>query len=227
LVLSAQKGSATISDVNKEVASVAAMSDRLAEASRVIGDIAARTNLLAMNAAIEAAHAGASGRGFAVVAEEVRKLAESSSGEARRIDTDLAAIRESVKRVVSQASAAGAAFDEVQTTVDRAEQYSATAAKAVGDQVEAALKVVDALLSIRDGTQTLSRTASELGQRSGEAASVVFSLADISARTSAGVADALAATERIAQGTDEASRVAEENKDIVEAAVYEFGEFVV
>ncbi|GAB1484783.1 hypothetical protein MASR2M78_36010 [Treponema sp.] len=227
LVVSAEKGSSTIANVNREVASVAAMSDRLAEASRVIGDIAARTNLLAMNAAIEAAHAGASGRGFAVVAEEVRKLAESASSEARRIDTDLAAIRESVKRVVSQAEAAGSAFDEVQSTVDKAEKYSSTAAKAVADQVEAALRVVDALLSIRDRTEVLSQTASELGQRSSEAASVVIGLSDISARTSQGVDNAMSAAEHIARGADDVSRIADENKDIAEAAVYEFGEFVV
>jgi methyl-accepting chemotaxis protein len=227
LVVSARRGRETLSEVDREVAGVAAMSDRLAEASRVIGDIAERTNLLAMNAAIEAAHAGASGRGFAVVADEVRKLAESAGAEAKRIDGELAAIRDSVTRVVAQSGAAGVAFDEVQSTVDRAASDSKAASKAVAEQTEAARAVVDALMTIRDRTEALSRAAAELGSRSEECAANVSSLSALSTRTESAAEDALAAAQRISEGADEAARVAEENTAIAEAAVESLDKFTI
>jgi methyl-accepting chemotaxis protein len=218
LVVSARKGRDSLSEVDKEVARVAAMSDRLAEASRIVGDLAARTNLLAMNAAIEAAHAGGAGRGFAVVADEVRKLAESSGKESKRIDGELKAIRESVNLVVRLAAGAGAAFDDVQGVVGVAEGHARNAADAVGKQVDAALTVVDSLNLIRERTETLSRTASELGKRSEDSAVRVEALSSLGDRVAQAASEALGYSERIGVGADEAAAVAEENKEIAKLA---------
>jgi methyl-accepting chemotaxis protein len=214
LVVSSRKGRETLTAVDREVARVAAMSDRLAEASRVIGDLASRTNLLAMNAAIEAAHAGASGRGFAVVAIEIRKLAESSGDESKRIDGELKAIRESVERVVAHSASAGKAFDEVQSVVERAEAETRKASDAVSLQVEAALAVIDSLGHISERTVSLSKAASDLGKRSEGSASHVGALAALGDRVAEAVKVALEDSARISEGADAASRVAEENKAI-------------
>jgi methyl-accepting chemotaxis protein len=101
-----QKVSADIQEVSKE-------SERLSEINKVIQNIASQTNLLAMNAAIEAAHAGDIGRGFAVVADEIRKLAESSSSQAKTVSAVLKNIKDALGGISASTLASLKQFEDI------------------------------------------------------------------------------------------------------------------
>ncbi len=88
-------------------------SESLIEASSIIQRIASQTNLLAMNAAIEAAHAGEAGKGFAVVADEIRKLAEESSTQGKSITSVLNELKMQIQLLADQAKDADNRFEEV------------------------------------------------------------------------------------------------------------------
>jgi methyl-accepting chemotaxis protein len=120
---------------------VASQIGSIQEAAEAIQKIAAQTNLLAMNAAIEAAHAGESGRGFAVVAEEIRKLAENSSGSSRRIS-------ETIRSVVAHIGTSGQTFRDIQTS------FAAT--------VEESRQTVEAFQEIDSGTRELSEGGKQI-----------------------------------------------------------------
>lgn len=98
---------------NEVVAQIAEKSDSLLEASLVIQNIASQTNLLAMNAAIEAAHAGESGKGFAVVADEIRKLAEESNMQGKQITNVLKETIDIIQKLIVAGNSAEDTFDEV------------------------------------------------------------------------------------------------------------------
>ena len=95
------RGVAKQEEVNNQIQQIKVQSESLKDANQVISSIAGQTNLLAMNAAIEAAHAGEAGKGFSVVADEIRKLSENSSSQSKEVSAKLKAIQDSVTQIVA------------------------------------------------------------------------------------------------------------------------------
>lgn len=117
LVSVTARGSEKIHDTDEEISSIELKINDVMELITVINDIASTTNLLSMNAAIEAAHAGDAGRGFAVVAEEIRKLAESTAENAGSIGETLAGLGEQIKRASRLSEESGSAFNDIEQGV--------------------------------------------------------------------------------------------------------------
>jgi len=141
----------------KAIQEIEGASAAMADAVAVITKISSQTNLLAMNAAIEAAHAGEAGAGFAVVAEEVRNLAETSARSARDIGNHIKTVMALVGRGVDLAQSSGKALDkilgDVNVTVSMIQEIHAAAqeqAEGVREIESAVLKLVDSVGHIRN-----------------------------------------------------------------------------
>lgn len=110
LVAMATEGERKLAELKVSIDGISAKAGRIEELSGLIGDIAQRTNMLGMNASIEAAHAGAAGKGFAIVADQIRALSEEAEKNARTIGESLGETRHGIEGTVTANEGALAAF---------------------------------------------------------------------------------------------------------------------
>ena len=134
------------------VHAIASQSEMLMEANTTISNIASQTNLLAMNAAIEAAHAGDAGRGFSVVADEIRRLSETSSSQSRNIGNELKKIRESIDSVVVASGESEQTFTVMAKRISSVDSLVTEISRAMIEQQEGSKQIFEALRSMNDIT---------------------------------------------------------------------------
>ncbi|MBQ2125830.1 MAG: methyl-accepting chemotaxis protein, partial [Spirochaetales bacterium] len=146
-------------DVASQILEMAAQSEHLAEANSVISNIANQTNLLAMNAAIEAAHAGESGKGFSVVADEIRKLAENSSAQSKSIKMELDNITGIIQSIVESSKISVEEFGLITSKVSATNNLVHEIDAAMTEQNEASQQVLAALKAMNDSTSNVQATS--------------------------------------------------------------------
>ena len=156
---SGQKDQMTVVD---KVGEIQAQAGRLKEANSVIRSIASQTNLLAMNASIEAAHAGDAGKGFAVVAGEIRSLAESSAKQSKSIGDLIKSITEAITGIVDASKLSLASFQSLDSRIGEIQAMLSEVLSSVDEQGEGAKNLLKSMADIDSASQSIKESSSEM-----------------------------------------------------------------
>lgn len=155
----AGEGMRRVSETKELIGRVSTMSAFLTQANQMMATISAQTNLLAMNASIEAAHAGDAGAGFSVVAQEIRNLAEKSSRQSKEIGARLKEIASAIGQAVGSVDGMAGSFQEVMNRIDSVNRHQEEIRNALREQTEGSRQVFEGIKTINDVTESVKEGA--------------------------------------------------------------------
>ena len=210
---------------NSVTQKIAEESGSLIEASNVIQHIASQTNLLAMNAAIEAAHAGEAGRGFAVVADEIRKLAEESSLQGKSISSALKKFSEEISILASSSKTVEEKFNAIFSLAENVKSMSSSVMAAMRAQESGSHKVLSAIHDINNITVEVQSGSGEMLKAGEDAVKEMNRLEGLTQIINNSIQEMSAGTNQIQSSCSEVRGISQKNKMNIEALAQEVGKF--
>ncbi len=199
----------------------------LIEASTIIQNIARQTNLLSMNAAIEAAHAGEAGKGFAVVADEIRKLAEDSNKQGKNISNVMKRMREQIDSMVQDASQTQTQFDTIFSNTQTVKIQEDEIKAAMDEQTEGGKQVLEAIRDINSITAEVKESAEIMASGEKRLLEEMKKLADVTQQINGAMNEISVGVNEINNSMQEVNNVTRENSDSIERVSGEISLFKV
>jgi methyl-accepting chemotaxis protein len=225
LTFSSEAGRKVLDIITLAIKDVAKESDGLMEIGQIIQNIASQTNLLSMNAAIEAAHAGDSGRGFAVVAYEIRKLAESSSTQTKTIGTVLKRIKDSIAKIIIYSEDVATNFNTIENEVKIVTEQEDGIRRAMEEQNEGSKQVLEAITILNDITQKVQASSIEMLTGSKQVSKEAVNMNMITQEITGGMNEMASGAEQMTVAVNAVNELSLENKVSIDSLINEVNKF--
>lgn len=220
-----QAGKQGATMANNFIQQVAEKSDSLNEAAAVIQNIASQTNLLAMNAAIEAAHAGEAGKGFAVVADEIRKLAEESNTQGKQISDMIKDTLAIIGDMTVAGKKAENTFTSVYELASQIAERETSIVNSMQEQDKGNREVLKTISSINEITSEINAGSSEMLQGGQQIAEEIRKLDELTRVINDSMNEMASGAIQISKAVQEVNEITQKNKEAIIALNNEVAKF--
>jgi methyl-accepting chemotaxis protein len=211
-----QEGGEKLEGTLELISRVQRAADKIMEAVSIIRAISDQTNLLAMNAAIEAAHAGDAGRGFSVVADEIRKLSETSRENSAVISENITESVELINQAMAAADLTGSSFDEIQREVEIFIHAFGEIAASMGEVSEGSSQILDSIASLTEVSRKVGQESDSLGREASGIRENITTVRDVSNSVSGSIAEIDTGVREITAAATELAELGQNNREYLQ-----------
>jgi len=226
LTEASENGKTGLQLVAQEILEIAHDSEGLQEINAVMENIASQTNLLSMNAAIEAAHAGEAGKGFAVVAGEIRKLAESSSQQSKTTSAMLKKIKASIDNITKSSDDVLNRFGAIDSSVKTVSEHEQNILHAMEEQEVGGKQILESIGRLRDITSEVKKGSDNMAESGKTLVRETDGFIQTSKETVSGMNEILKGVNQINVSVTQVNSMSQENDKNFEALKQETQKFV-
>jgi len=220
-------GRTGLQEVAADIQEIAHESEGLLEINAVMENIASQTNLLSMNAAIEAAHAGEAGKGFAVVAAEIRKLAESSSAQSKTISDVLKKIKSSIDKITKSTDNVLNKFEAIDSNVKTVSQQEENIRNAMEEQGQGSKQVLSGIEQVTDITRNVKSGSNEMLEGAQQVIAESHNLEKVTQEITSGMNEMANGADQINIAVHQVNEISTKNREGIDALIKEVSRFKV